>query len=309
MENKPNQHYVWQNYLKPWKKGDQIICLRNKKDILQSNPRNVASQRYFYNISGLTLNDCKLIRHLFIDNQPERMIKLLEGWIEPIEQFLKIYDFVSKDQKVDDSIKEAIELTFKNLLEELHMEVEYAGVFGLSKLQSGDTSFLSKCEDEDSQDVEFITYLCFQYFRTKKIKQNVKENLGENALIFTDFDKAFNIIVLIVSTLLGYSMLNLIKKGEFCCCLLENDSETPFITGDQPVINIHAELDKGLEPTELALYYPLSPTMSMLITKEQIHNIKCSCEKVKEYNDMIERQSLEMIFANDESVLQTYILR
>ena len=65
--------------------------------------------------------------------------------------------------------------------------------------------------------------------------------------------------------------------------------------------------NKHLESTELALYYPLSPIMSLLITKEQIHNIKCSYEKAKEYNDMIQCHSLELIFASDESVLQTYI--
>ncbi|SQB92165.1 Uncharacterised protein [Clostridium tetanomorphum] len=88
----------------------------------------------------------------------------------------------------------------------------------------------------------------------------------------------------------------------------ENDSKIPFITGDQPVINIHASLIKHVETTDLALYYPLSPTMSLLITKEQLCNTKCSIERVKEYNDMVERQSLELIFANDELALHPYIL-
>jgi hypothetical protein len=126
MENKPNQHYVWQKYLKAWEKDGKIVCLRNKKDIVQSNPRNVASQRYFYKINSLTQNDCKLIRSIFINNKLEPMKSLLEGWIKPIEEFFKLWDLLAKHGKVKDSIEASKELALKNLLEELHMKIESA---------------------------------------------------------------------------------------------------------------------------------------------------------------------------------------
>lgn len=308
MENKPNQHYVWQKYLKAWEKDGKIICLRNKKDIIQSNPRNVASQRYFYNVNSLTQNDCKLIRSIFINNQPEPMKSLLEGWIKPIEEFFRLWDILTKNGKVKNSIEASKELALKNLLEELHMNIESAGMPGLYKIQSGDVTFLSECKDESGVDADFIIYLCFQYFRTRKIKQNVKESLGEHASVFTNFDNAFNLIAPIVSTQLGNSLFNLIKNKELYCYLLKNVSEIPFITGDQPAINIHASLIKHVETTNLALYYPLSPTVSLLITKEQLCNTNCSIERVKEYNDMVESQSLELIFADDEFALHPYIL-
>jgi len=272
MEKKPNQHYVWQKYLKAWEKDGKIVCLRNKKDILKSNIRNFASQRYFYKINSLTQNDCKWIRGIFINNQSEPIKSLLEGWIKPIEEFIKLWDLQAKNGKVKDSLETSKEIMLKNLLEELHMKIECAGMPGLCKIQSGDMAFLSECKDESEEDADFIIYLCFQYFRTKKIKQNVKESLGEHASIFTDFDDAFNLIALIVSTLLGNSLFNRIKNKEFYCYLLKNDTGLPFITGDQPVINIHASLIKHVEATDLALYYPLSPTVSLLITKEQLCN-------------------------------------
>jgi len=310
MENKPNQHYVWQKYLEPWKKNGKLVCLRNKKDILRSNSRNVASQRYFYNINNLTLNDCNLIRRLFINNQPEPMKKLLEGWVNPIEQLLQIYDLVSKNRKVDDSIKALKELTLKNLLEELHMEIETEGIEGLLKLQAGDISFLFESDKEDmTEDVEFILYLSFQYFRTKKIKQSVEEALREYASHFTSFDNTFNLLVPIFSTLFGYNVFERIKRKELYCNLLENASDISFITGDQPVVNIDANFDANQETTDLSLYYPLSPTVSLLITRSQIDDVKCSSEKVKEYNDMIARQALELIFANDASDLTPYVYR
>jgi hypothetical protein len=308
MENKPNQYYVWQKYLEPWVKDGKIVCLRNKKDIIQTNPRNIASERYFYRINCLTQSDCQLIRRLFIDCQPEPMKSLLEGWVRPVEMFLQLYDFYVKyGEREDHSIEEYKELGLKNLLENLHMNIETNGIAGLCKIQLGDLSFLSECNGEDDEDVDFILYLSFQYFRTKKIKQNVKESIGENASFFTDFDNAFNLIVPIISTVFGNSIVNSIKNKDISCYILTNPTEIPFITGDQPVINIHTSVDKHVETLDLELYYPLSPSISLLITKEHICNTECSVEKVKEYNDIIESQSLELIFANDESCLHQYI--
>lgn len=310
MENKPNQHYVWQKYLEPWKKDGQIVCLRNKKKIFSSNPRNVASQKYFYKINSLTQNDCMLIRSLFINKKPEYIKKLLEGWVKPVEEFLQIYEYSSEYGEIEGSLKEYTEQALKNILEELHMKIENAGMPGLCKAQSGDVLFLSECKEMSLDDVaNFLIYLCFQYFRTKKIKQNVKNNLKEYASMFANFDDAFNLLVPILSTLLGNSLFNLINNKELNCYLLENVSEIPFITGDQPVINIHATFKKyNEEATDLALYYPLSPNKSLLITKEQICDLECSIEKVKEYNDMIDSQSLELIFANVKSALHPYML-
>lgn len=307
MENKPNQHYVWQKYLEPWVKDGKIICLRNKKDIIQTNPRNIASERYFYKINNLTQNDCKLIRKIFIDNKPEPMNSVLEGWVRPVEAFFEFYNNYVKNEEVKDNIEDYKELALKNLLENLHMEIESGGMAGLCKMQLGDLSFISECDDEDEEDVDFILYLSFQYFRTKKIKQSVKESLGENSSLFTDFDDVFNLIAPIFSTSFGNSIFNLIKSKELYCYLIKNTTEISFITGDQPVINIHANFEKNVETSELALYYPLSPALSLLITKDKNYNIECSIEKVKEYNDMIERQSLALIFANDESALHQYI--
>lgn len=309
MENKPNQHYVWQKYLEPWKEDGKIVCLRNKKNIIQSTPRNMASQRYFYNVNSVTLNDCKWIRGIFIDSRvPEPMKSLLEGWIIPFEEFIQLYNSATKCRKMNDSMKTSKELAFKNILEEVHMKIESAGMPGLYKIQSGNVSFLSECKDESKEGDDFILYLCFQYFRTKKMKQNVKESLGEHASIFTNFDNAFNLIVPILATRLMDNLISRIKSKEFQCYLLENTSEIPFITGDQPVINTYASLGENIEISDLAFYYPLSPTRSLLITKEKICDNKCSIEKVKEYNDMIESQSLELIFANDKSTLHPYKL-
>ena len=304
MLNKPNQHYVWQKYLEPWFKDGKIICLRNKKDIIQTNPRNIASQRYFYKINNLNYHDCQLIRKIFVDDKPEFMKNILSGWIEPIETLLMLTDSYLKWGGQKDLIEAKKELLLKNILENLHMNIENMGFNGLCEIQSGNLSFLSNGNDENEMDVDFLLYLSFQYFRTKRMKQSVKESLGGNISLFTDFDDAFNLIVLIVSTIFGYSIYNRIKSNEYFCYLIKNTTGSAFITGDQPVVNSYA-IFLG-ETTELEIYYPLSPTTALLVTKEKNCNFEFSVEKVKEYNDLIEQQSLELIFGNEKSDLYQY---
>ena len=303
MQNKPNQHYVWQKYLEPWLKDGKIICLRNKRDMIQTNPRNIASERYFYTINSLSLDDCRLIRLLFIDRSPEYMKNVLNGWIEPVEKLLLLHDsYLGSGEK--NPIEEHKEQFLNNVLEELHMNIESSGLPGLREAQSGNLSFLS---DPDEKGVNFLLYLSFQYFRTKRIKQSVKKSLGDNVSRFTDFDAAFNMIALIVSTLFGNSLHNMVESNEFSCYFIKNSTGTAFITGDQPVVNIHAAVWD--ETLEVALYYPLSPTTALLLTKEKDCIVECSVEKVKEYNDLIEQQSLELMFAGDESDLHPYKTR
>ena len=45
--------------------------------------------------------------------------------------------------------------------------------------------------------------------------------------------------------------------------LLHNNTEVGFITGDQPVINLHGG-NRPKPPTKLSMYYPISPTAALI---------------------------------------------
>jgi hypothetical protein len=304
MQNKPNQHYVWQKYLEPWLKDDKITCLRNKNVIITTNPRNIASGRFFYTLNGVTSDDCRLIRQLFVDRSPEHMKDVLLGWIEPIQTLL-LFENVLEGAQKGTFTKEKKQL-LNNILEGLHSSIENGGFLGLCEAQAGNLSFLYDENIMDEKGVNFLLYLSFQYFRTKRMKQSVKKSLGDDVSRFADFDASFNMIALIVSTIFGNSLCNMVKSNEFSFYIIKNSTVVAFITGDQPVVNIHAVLSG--EPTEdLALYYPLSPTTALLVTREKDCITECSVEKVKEYNALIEQQSLELVFADDEALLHPYM--
>ena len=54
--------------------------------------------------------------------------------------------------------------------------------------------------------------------------------------------------------------LNLwLERSDSDIVLLQNDSDVPFITADQPIINLAANPTETEPPTDWDLYYPLSP--------------------------------------------------
>lgn len=306
MDDKKNQHYVWQKYLEPWTENKKIFSLRNKKNIINTSTRNLASKRYFYKITNLTYNDCQLIRKIFIDRCTEPMKSMMEGWVTTIEMAIKTYDELVRHNGIIDDIKDEKELLLRNVLEELYADIESRAIIPLSKVQLGDLSFITDSNDEDEIDIDFITYLSFQYFRTNKIKQSVKESVGNSSLMFNDFDDAFNLIVPVLSTPFSINLYMQIKKKEMYCYYIKNSTETAFITGDQPIINTKAKFSSNTD--ELELYYPLSPSRALIITKEKNLDTEWPIEKVKEYNDKIEQQSLELIFAKDKDELKQYMV-
>lgn len=309
MKKAANQHYVWQKYLEPWTVNGKILCLREQSKIICTNTRNVASQRYFYRIDKLTLNDCKIIRKAFIEKESSSyMQQLLLGWVRPIELLIQLRPY-SIQLDSSGELNEEIESLQRNALEELYTGIEKSALSTLGYLLSqSEKEILIPDMISDDKFVDFVLYLCFQYFRTKRMKEAIIKNIGRAGELFSDVGETFNVIAIILATKIGFSIYNSLCKGEYYCCLISNRTDLPFITGDQPIINVYANENPQIETTDLELYYPVSPTRALLISKEHSENINCSVEEAKEYNDLIAKQSLELLFALHESELRAYLI-
>lgn len=305
MNNKPNQHYVWQHYLKSWTCDDQLFCLRNHKKIFQTSTRNVASQRFFYGVDGLTTTDCAIIRKAFIDKTKGYTKEILSRWMYPIETGISIRDIL-KSNGHDDAVDE-INVYLKNMIEEVYAEIEQGAIPGLNKLLTKDTSFFLSEDEDDTIGVDFIAFLCYQYFRTKRMKESVVQNLGLASSLFSDLGKAFNLIALLLATQLGSSICKLIEERNYFCCLLSNNTSVPFIAGDQPVINTLANNNPSVETTDLELYFPLSPNLALLVSNRISCDIECGENEALRYNSLISAQSLESVFSVKEDILYRYL--
>jgi len=90
--------------------------------------------------------------------------------------------------------------------------------------------------------------------------------------------------------------------------LLDNRTDTPFITGDQPIINMHATYEPGA-PEKLEFFYPISPQKAMLLLESSDHSQSVTAENVLRYNNLIARISHEQVFSNSREYLATSACR
>lgn len=95
------------------------------------------------------------------------------------------------------------------------------------------------------------------------------------------------------------------ERDHFRVVLLDNATPVPFITGDQPVINLHANESRALLHDQFELYYPLSPTKAMALVHLDNHlDSAVTAEAVRRYNALIVEESHVQVYSNSRELLQ-----
>ena len=179
---------------------------------------------------------------------------------------------------------------------------------------------------------ELFLDIVIHYFRTKKnrdILQKNFQNIFSDAALMKKFQEfqpninPTNIRPESIKHLIFWdwqtALANSLYAKKACITLLVNETTTPFITSDQPLINLKADHEnpqqlQKLQPCEvkeLLFYYPLSPRIAITIdadnSSEQINTINLQTKDVEEYNDKMVKASHEIIFANGKDILEKII--
>lgn len=108
------------------------------------------------------------------------------------------------------------------------------------------------------------------------------------------------------------NITNSLLSDKFQLTLLRSQQNAKFITGDQPVIDTHAAfLEQGDMPNDTEFFYPISPTVAILITSDTKKisaepNI-LSDEEVGQYNSAIFNCSYAQIYASSENELDCFV--
>lgn len=329
--DKPKQHYVWQRYLQSWavKKNSVYLLLDKKTNLKPTNTAKILSQRYFYSIDGLTIDNIKRIEKIFLRHSSLE-IDLLTAWLNPVKKNIsRLNDLEQIQGPAAKKSRETIHCQFKNKMEDIHFKIEVSAATFLDKLQLGDMTFLEKNNYNPRTIGTFMKYICVQYFRTKKRRDKMEaiihafrkeasemqkksptkkrtEEISSVENLWTHFNLAYSLIAYILAIKMSVDMSSKIIENKYQFILLENTSKTPFITSDQPVVNICANLEEKTTE-ELELYYPISPTKSLLICKKAPDHKVCDDALAKFYNDKIAEQSFGYMIANNEDVLKSYV--
>jgi hypothetical protein len=259
---KKRQHYVWRNYLRPWSQNENIwTYFKELKKIERPSLMGVAQEKYFYKLIDLTEDEETFLR-LFIESLSSPLVKDFNL------DFLAMFTSASKLKKSLEQIKDpTVERAFLeeqirkieiNLMEDSHCKFEELGMKLISYRSLEDLKTIV----QDNYHHDGLMFLCFQYFRTRKMKNSVVDKFKgtkyENLM-----EKSWNILAHTFALNVTNSMvLNERIKYVF----IKNDTDEKFLTGDQPVFNLLSDqMDEKGNVLNLELYYPLTPKHALNI--------------------------------------------
>lgn len=304
---KKRQHYVWQRYLKNWSKDKQTIyCLRENKIIFTSTS-NLALENYFYKLGDMTQNDLDLVEKGYVD-----YIKGVAG--EQAHKILLVFrQMVDKKELLKASFPYNNELDKElniyniNIIENFHSDIERESLTFLHSLSDGNCDFL---HDSESR-ILFFLFLSTQYVRTKNMREALLNAASAIPGMKDTTNRIISVIWMIAASTIALQLGNLFDKSSFL--MLNNDTDTFFITGDQPVINTKADdIDETTGYAKsLEFYYPISSKIALLVDPGfgtfRCEETSVTKDNVKMYNDLMFANSHEQVFAEDENHLFPYI--
>jgi hypothetical protein len=259
--------------------------------------KGVANERLFYQLNDLTPEEVDLIEHALIEPCSERLRALHRD-------SLRLYTFAPKLKKhaksvsSDPTLMSVLEDMIDNDAERHHCRIESLLEPFVSSMLAGDTSFYS----DDKEAAKFLYAICLQFTRTKRAKQAAILRIGTKYK-GCDARRVWDVIGFLLATSVGQSLY--VDRKQFKLLLLDNNTDEPFITGDQPIINLHATPICDI-PEKLEYYYPLSPRKAMLLLEvsNQTH-ASVSAIAVNRYNILIAEHSYQQLYSNSEEYLVT----
>jgi len=282
---------------------------------------NIAFEKDFYRVNSLSNKELEFIKLFFS--------KSSDAFKKEMNYFLKLYTTIDREEKIFelifklcpkdvpeisetiDDINEMIDIARNNIMEEVYCDFEGEACDWLKNLSEENVDFLYTSSKEEKE--KFISFVCSQYFRTKRMKDHTMHVLKEAEKYFVNKDfpqgsiKAENLYQPML-WLLSAKCSDAILKSHIN--LLINKTDVPFITSDQPVINLKADYeDFSQQPDELVFYYPISPYVAVKINdnlcmkKIELTN----ANDIYEYNDLINKAAYKMIFSKEKSAISKYI--
>lgn len=290
-------HYVWKHYLKPWShivnKKDYIYCfMKSTGNILNCCTANVAVKKKIYKLIPFNALEREYLKSLIDKSLPLEIKSILRKKIDLEYQILQLN---SKAEKVDDRLISVVESFNLQAGENIITNNENIGAKFLTELLNENLSFCL----QDENIIEFYIFVMMQYFRTKQMYDKLSQT-GENKQV--NFNHIFNQSIYIMS----YNIANSLALNDYKVVLLLNSTIQEFLTGDQPVVNTfvgdYNQLYNHVD--EIEFYYPISPQIAILITRDNKYingnSYHINLNDVDKLNQLIVKAGLTTIFGSTQ---------
>ncbi len=265
-EIKRKHHYVWADYLKRWSTdGLNVFHTTKSRKIKSDSVRGIAMDLDFYKLTTLSERDIQFILKCS-SIAAEDLQELHRSYLDDFIKFQNIKNLYRSSGKIDETAEKAIKALESKLLENLHSAHEREAHPILDELSKGNLSTLYKKEHT----INFTTYLAHQLTRTKNFKERVfnynSPSNKKHSELLANLKNSWWLLSYMLGINLGRELY--IFRSKYTHSLLINRSRTPFITSDQPAINIHPHAWTGSSnPDFLDLYYPISPEYAYVIAQ------------------------------------------
>ncbi len=287
---KRRHHHVWQNYLRPWTVGGALYCLQDGR-IFSAGTQTVAVQKDFYKLHRLKAQDLALLKLIFGQGRSYAVrahADLLNRLMLPFRFAEQFEDGLHRDQ-----IEADLDDYASNVLEDYHARIEASFIPALESALSGDIGFYA----DDKQCISFLNYLCTQYLRTRGVKERVLEK--------SPFpEPIWNIAIHMFATNVGATLY--VERKRRTLTIVNNRTDVPFITGDQPAINL-----KGTRPDptdSFSIFYPIAPHAGLLLAEVDEEPMfpadGLTRDQASSLNRMIFRASYKQVFARSAECLK-----
>jgi hypothetical protein len=169
----------------------------------------------------------------------------------------------------------------------------------LHSMLDGDLAFF---DDIDKRHA-FYFGLSVQYARTNHIKGS-RLNMKEQA--FERYMRIANVLTHIMAINVGHHLFGAHERHRVV--LLENTTAIPFVTADQPVINLSASPKNFDPPAKFELYYPLSPKRAMMLLEPDSAHLpqtnSVSAGQAHHYNLLMAAHSFRQVYSNSTAELE-----
>lgn len=284
MNNSRRHHYVWRKYLRAWAIKEQIACYSDSRSFA-TNLMNVAQEKRFNDLRPLNKMELYVFNQLFMSCIPKEHIKMLECWPEAFRFFHILYSH---------SVTSDLDQYLQTVEEDLHAAIEQAGKKYLERLLNDDCSFYDDIEDR----LRFNFYLTLQYSRTVGFKNKIcgNDNMQKHGV---NMENIWQILKFPCS--MSFAINLSVFDDVFRPIIVTNPTHHELITGDQPVVNSYEN------PTQLEVYYPLSPQKAFFLTDKKFSKKMMGIEDVIQHNKVIARASMKQIYAKEMNYLKDFV--
>jgi len=293
-------HHVWQHYLKPWSTGGAIWCRQDGERVFTAGTRVVAVETDFYKLHDLTPADIAFVRWLL--SKSHSLAQRNNDHL--LAKLLRPFELARKAERDGNPVMRTVWMALADqfaadALEFQHAQVEALAIPLLESAQKGDLSFY-----EDERAIGFLYFLATQHLRTKGVKERSIERCKADGS--ADLTRVWNILIPMFATTLGSSLY--LARRDCPLTLIHNDTDVPFITGDQPTINLLASPLRERSPEKLSLYYPIAPDLALLLPEvgesPMFPATGLSREQATALNERLAQASYRQVFGVSEASLR-----